>query len=185
MAAATGLLVLDMQNDIMGFQPKETLPGVIGVIGQLVHAAREAGVPVIYTRVAFRPTYLDALPQLPALKQYRMLDETQPGSAIIDELAPQPSDVVVLKRRVSAFYNTDLDLVLRALGIGTLIYTGISTDRVVESTARAASDRDYRNIVVSDGCAAATPERHRAALDSIADFFGEVATSQAVLSRFS
>ena len=179
MTTGVALHVLDMQNDILGFQPdKAKVQEVVATIGHMASWARKAKIPVIYSRVAYRSTYIDTLPQLPAIKEYRMLDETQSGSAVIDELAPQDGDIVIVKRRINAFYNTDLELVLRALKVNTLLYTGISTARVVESTARAASDRDFRNIVVSDACSADTPEKHQNALDSIADFFGEVTSAQ-------
>lgn len=176
MATNTALLVLDMQNDVMKFQPAETLPLLFDRISRVIAWARNGNIPVIYSRVAYRSSYVDTLPQLPAIKEYHLLDETQPGSAVVEALKPQDNDVSIIKRRVSAFYNTDLELVLRSLGVRTLLYTGVSTARVVESTARCASDRDFRNIVISDGCAADTPEKHENALKSIQDFFGTVMT---------
>ncbi|WP_425417609.1 cysteine hydrolase family protein [Oricola indica] len=182
MAEGVALLVLDMQNDIMGFQDKDALPAVVATIGRLLSWARSSRVPVIYSRVAFRPGYVDALPQLPTVKTYGILDETKPGSDVIDELAPQEGDIVVVKRRVGAFYNTELELVLRSLGIGTLLLAGVSTDRVVESTVRDASDRNFRNIVVSDGCTSSTDGRHKSALESIAGFFGEVMSADEAMT---
>jgi len=88
---------------------------------------------------------------------------------------------VIDKKKVCAFHGTDLELILRALGVQVLL----STDRVVESTVRDASDRGFRNVVVSDACASSTPQRHHAALDSIADFFGEVMTSDQAMQAFS
>lgn len=185
MAAGVALLVLDAQNDIMGFQDQESLPGMIATTARLAGWARASGIPVIYSRVAFRSSYIDVLPQLPSVKDYRILNEVERGSAVIDDLAPQVSDIVVVKRRVCAFHGTDLDLVLRALGVGVILYAGVSTDRVVESTVRDASDRGYRNIVISDACASSTPQRHRASLESIADFFGEVMTADQAIQALS
>lgn len=185
MVAGVALLVLDTQNDIMGFQDQGSLPGMIAATARLAAWARASGVPVIYSRVAFRSSYIDVLPQLPSVKDYGILNENGSGSAVIDALAPQAQDIVIVKRRVGAFHGTDLELVLRALGVQVLLYTGVSTDRVVESTVRDASDRGFRNVVISDACASSTPQRHHAALDSIADFFGEVMTSDQAMQAFS
>lgn len=185
MVAGVALLVLDAQNDIMGFQDQNSSPGMIAATDRLAVWARASGVPVIYSRVAFRSSYIDVLPRLPSIKDYGILNEGERGSAVIDALAPQDTDIVVVKRRVGAFHGTDLELMLRALGVQVLLYTSVSTDRVVESTVRDASDRGFRNIVMSDACASSTPQRHQAALDSVAEFFGEVMTSDQAMKAFS
>lgn len=185
MTGGAALLVLDAQNDIMGFQHKESVPAMLATTVRLVSWARETGIPVVFSRVAFRSSYVDVLPQLQAVKDYRILNEAERGSAIVDELAPQDGDVVIVKRRVNAFYNTDLELVLRALEVRTLLFAGVSTDRVVELTIREASDRGFRNIVISDACASSSPKRHGAALEFIADFFGDVKTADEAVNELS
>jgi nicotinamidase-related amidase len=188
MAKGAALLVLDMQNDIVNFHGKnEHLTHLIENIKDFAAWARSHDIPVIHSRVAFRAGYLDAPPHhIPLLRERRILDETQPGSWFIEELAPQQGDIVLPpRRRVDAFYNTDLEVVLRRLQVHTLLFTGMSTARVVESTARAASDRDYRAIILSDGCSADTREKHENALKSIADFFGQVMTIEAAKKAFA
>lgn len=182
MASGAALLILDMQNDIRQFHGKpEELKQLIGNIKSLADWARSAGITVIHSRVAFRPSYVDCMPHAAAfLKERNMLNESLPGSASIPELAPQPGDIDIVRRRVSAFYNTDLEVVLRGLKANTLLLTGMSTARVVESTARDANDRDYNAIVVSDCCDADTHEKHENALKAIADFFGKVMTAEEV-----
>ena len=186
MATGVALLILDMQNDICNFHGRnEGLQRLIGSIRSFSDWARTAKIPHIYSRVAYRPSYVDGMPRVPFVKERHLLDETQPGSWFIDELAPRDADIVVTRRRVSAFYNTDLEVVLKGLTINTLLFTGMSTARVVESTAREASDRDYRAVVISDACSADTQEKHENALKSIADFFGEVMTMEAAKKAFA
>jgi nicotinamidase-related amidase len=93
--------------------------------------------------------------------------DDDPATQIHDALAPQPSDVVVTKRRVSAFAGSDLDLVLRSLDVRALVLTGIATSGVVLSTLRQAADLDFDLTVLRDGCADADPEVHRVLLDKV------------------
>jgi len=85
-------------------------------------------------------------------------------------------DVVVTKHRFNAFHNTDLDTILRANGIRSLVFSGCVSNVCVESTARDAFMRDYYVIVTSDGTAAYTAESHNATLSNIDKYFGEVST---------
>jgi nicotinamidase-related amidase len=82
-------------------------------------------------------------------------------------VAPQQGDIVVIKRRVSAFTGSDLEVVLRGLGIGTLVLTGISTSGVVLSTLRQAADLDYQLVVLSDACLDLDSEVHRVLTEKI------------------
>ncbi len=82
-----------------------------------------------------------------------------------------------MKRRTGAFYMTDLELVLRGMGVTTLIVTGMSTARAVESTVREAHNRDYGCVVVSDACLADTPQLHEHALESMGDWFATIVTT--------
>lgn len=77
------------------------------------------------------------------------------GTEFAEVVSPVPGDIVLVKHRVSAFYVTNLDLLLRARGIRDLYIAGVSTDLAVEAAARDAHDRDYNVIVLSDCCAAA------------------------------
>jgi nicotinamidase-related amidase len=83
------------------------------------------------------------------------------------EVAPEPGDVIVTKKRVSAFAGSDLDLVLGAGGIDSLVLTGIATSGVVLSTVRQAADLDFRLTVLSDGCLDADPEVHRVLTEKV------------------
>src|SRR5262249_22753407 len=91
-------------------------------------------------------------------------------------VAPRPGDLVVTKRRVSAFTGSDLDVVLRGLGAGTLVLTGIATSGVVLSTLRQAADLDYGLTVLADACLDADPEVHRVLTEKVFPRQAEVST---------
>jgi nicotinamidase-related amidase len=93
--------------------------------------------------------------------------EGDPGSAIHPAVAPVVGDVIVTKRRVSAFTGSDLEVVLRAADVDHLVLTGIATSGVVLSTLRQAADLDYRLTVLADGCLDADPEVHRVLTEKV------------------
>jgi nicotinamidase-related amidase len=95
------------------------------------------------------------------------MDESTDATAIHPAVAPQPGDVVVTKRRVSAFAGSDLDVVLRAGGIDALALCGIATSGVVLSTLRQAADMDFELTVLRDACADRDPEVHSVLLDKV------------------
>lgn len=162
-ARRTAVLVMDFQNDIVDMLPSNEREPLLDRAASLVAAARQSGLPVIYVVVRFR----DGYPEVPAgsrfafLKQTGRLREGSPGAEIHARVAPKPGDVVVAKRRVGAFSTTDLETVLRAKSVDTLVLAGISTSGVVLSTVRWAADKDYQLAVVSDACADLDPEVHR------------------------
>ena len=89
------------------------------------------------------------------------------GTTFHPKLDVQPEDKIIIKHRVSAFYNTDLETILHANNIETLIISGVATNNAVELTAREAHDRDYRIVIIEDACATMTDEAHRASLNSL------------------
>jgi biuret amidohydrolase len=157
--------------------------GVLDTVSRLFAGARAAGCVVAHTRVCFRAGYADMVANAPLYEGVRasggLIDGT-PGAEVVDELAPQPSDIVVGHNRVSGFADTSLDLLLRARGVDTLLMTGVATNITVESTARYGSDLGYRVVVVSDCCVTDTDAAHRASLDTLR-VLAEVATSDQVL----
>src|SRR5581483_5969836 len=123
---------------------------------------------VIYVRVAFRPGYPEVSPRNQAfsgLAQRGALIDGETG--VHSAVAPEEGDVIVTKKRVSAFAGSDLDVVLRAQQIRALALTGIATSGVVLSTLRAAADMDYELTVLSDGCADRDPDVHRILLEKV------------------
>jgi nicotinamidase-related amidase len=140
-------------------------------------AAREADVDVIHVRVAFR----DGYPDVAASNKFFVatvanLDFTEgsAGTAVHPGLEPRESDIVVLKKRVSAFAGSDLELVLRSRGVRELVLAGVTTSGVVLSTLRAAADLDYGLTVLADGCADGDDEVHRLLLERVFPAHAEV-----------
>jgi nicotinamidase-related amidase len=165
-SSPSALLVMDVQNSIV---ERFGDAGVLERAAAAVAAARAAGVRVIYVRVAFRPGHPEVSPRN---KSFAALSESggfadEHATAIHPAVAPEPGDVVVTKRRVSAFAGSDLDVVLRAGAVEELVLCGIATSGVVLSTLRAAADLDYRLTVLRDACADRDPEVHRVLTDKV------------------
>ncbi len=114
-----------------------------------------------------------------------MCIEGSPESEIHPELTPLPSEKVVLKHRYSAFYNTDLETVLRCLKVEDIVISGVMTNMCCESTARDAYNRDYRVFFPVDGTGSINEEMHLASLMNLAFGFAYVTTSEAISEQFS
>lgn len=158
------LLLMDIQTAIVHRYGDST--DLIKRLNQAIDGARQASAAVIFVRIAFRPGYPEANT---ANRTFRAIvrgagdnfTEESSETQLHQQLHRQPEDPVVLKKRVSAFAGSDLEILLRSLHLTHLVLTGISTSGVVLSTLREASDRDYQLTVLSDGCADADEEVHR------------------------
>ncbi|MFT3966487.1 MAG: cysteine hydrolase [Sphingobium sp.] len=168
-------LVMDMMNDLVdengfskasyGVQVKER--GVLENTAAAIAAARAAGIGIGYVRVGFSPDYREAPAASPIFSGARKNGIFQFGSwgtEVHASLAPQEGDFDIRKHRVSPFYGTSLEPILRANGIERLVLSGVSTNGVVHSGARDGHDRDYECIILEDCCAGVTPEEHRDAI---------------------
>jgi nicotinamidase-related amidase len=172
----TALLLMDVQPEIV-----DRIGGSAALTGRLAEAAaaaRTAGVRVIYVKVGFREGHPEVSRRNPTFSRLSELGGFVEGvsSTIHEAVAPEPGDVVVTKRRVSAFAGSDLDVVLRAGMIQELVLTGIATSGVVLSTLRQAADLDFSLTVLSDGCADADDEVHRVLTEKVFPRQAEVLT---------
>jgi nicotinamidase-related amidase len=159
---ATVLLVMDVQRGVVERFADD--PGYLPRLHRAVAAARASGIPVVYVTVGFRPGHPEVSARnrsFSAVASAGRFADGDPAAEIHPAVAPGPGDLVVTKRRVSAFTGSDLDVLLRGLGAGTLVLTGIATSGVVLSTLRQAADLDYRLVVLADGCLDADPEVHQ------------------------
>jgi nicotinamidase-related amidase len=167
--ADSALLVMDIQTFILARMGDSK--DLINALKEAIGKARAAGIPVIYVGVAFRK----GLPEISTNnKSFSAIRNNAAQLAVMEEpvaihpsVAPLPGDIVVTKRRISAFTGSDLEVVLRALHIGRLVLTGIATGGVVLSTLREAADKDYRLTVLSDGCADTDSEVHSLLLSKV------------------
>jgi nicotinamidase-related amidase len=172
------LLVIDMQRYFVDPKGAAFLPGaqaVLGNVQRLIRAFRAAGRPVIYTRHVHHPDRLDA--GIMAQWWGDMIMEGTPDSEIYHALAPLENEKVVTKHRYSAFYNTDLELILRVLKTEDLALCGVMTNLCCESTARDAFHRDFRVFFHADATATDTEEMHMASLLNLSFGFSFVTTA--------
>ncbi|MEU3988841.1 isochorismatase family cysteine hydrolase [Streptomyces platensis] len=160
--ANTALLVMDVQQDVVDIADDGS--GYLPRLRRAIDGARSAGIPVIYVVIGLRPGHPDVGPRnrvLTSIVQAGLFTEGAPGTAIHEDVAPQQDDTVVTKRRASAFSGSDLDVVLRARGIDSLVLTGIATSGVVLHTLCQANDQDFGLTVLADACLDTDPEVHQ------------------------
>jgi nicotinamidase-related amidase len=161
---------MDLQAGLVSIYVKD--PDFVNRAAGVLKLARSAGVLVVHVRVAFRPNLPEVssrnlvLGAIKASPQHRKLFEGAAG-AIHQAVAPEGDEVVITKHRVSAFAGTELDLILRAHDIDTLVLFGIATSGVVLSTLLHAADGDYRLFVVKDCCADLDQDLHANLVDKL------------------
>src|SRR5262245_25530344 len=203
----TALVVVDMQNafaskggmlDIAGIDISGA-QAVIRSIQTLLSAARSATIPIVYLQMGFKPDLsnsggpespnwhkelaLRMMSCRPELKGKLLIEGTWDFD-VVDELKPQPADLVIVKTRYSGFARTALDSELRARGVRYLLFVGIATNVCVESTLRDAFFLDYWPVLVSDAAmAAGPPGMHEASLFNVESFFGWTVSTQELLSH--
>ncbi len=159
----TALLVMDMQMGVIAIAPAAA--GILGNVAKAIATARRNNIPVIYVVVGFR----NGVPEVSetstksfaARKAHFSTINMDEFMKIHPDLAPAEGEVTVVKRRVSAFTGSDLEVLLRSFNIKHLVLTGIATSGVVLSTLREAADKDYTITVLSDCCADRDEEVHR------------------------
>jgi nicotinamidase-related amidase len=148
----------------------------------VLRSAREHGMPVILVQVGFRPGMPEVSARNKLFAAVKSSPQHQaffqgPSGAWHPALGPEPDDIVVTKRRVGAFAGTDLEIVLRAKQIHTLVLFGIATSGVVLSTLLEAFDADYRLVVISDCCADLDAKLHDALLNLLFPSRADVITA--------
>lgn len=159
---------MDMQSSILGSLPDVT--PLVSNIKQAIKTARENQIPVIYIVVGFRqgmPEVSKNNKAFSAIKQHMANVNMQEWMTIHPDLAPQEQDIVITKKRFSAFMGSDLEVVLRSHDIEHLVLAGISTSGVVLSTLREAADKDYKLTVIEDCCADGDLEVHQLLMNKV------------------
>lgn len=162
------LLLMDLQQDVL--QRHGASGDYIDRVLAVQRRALDAGLLVVLVQVAFRPGHPEVAPTnggFSAVKSADRLVLGAPGTGIDDAIARDPRQVVVTKRRISAFAGSDLSYVLAGHGATHLVLAGIASSGVVLSTVREASDRDYRLTVLEDCCLDNDPEVHRVLMERV------------------
>ncbi|MFT4214914.1 MAG: isochorismatase family cysteine hydrolase [Microbacterium sp.] len=197
MTERTALIMIDMQNmylqqerrSALGWPPIWNFEPVVAECAELLAAARAAGMPVIYTRQTSRADGADATPSMRRLLSDASVDDESPigaevdwGSQILDAVAPQPGDIVIEKHRWDAFFNTDLDPILRNLDVTRLIVAGLQTNVCVETTSRTGMMKNFDVAVPEDAVSTDGESLHHNGLDSLRVLYVEVAPWRELLS---
>jgi len=185
---SAALVIQDLQNDTIteggafaesGAPAHAKSQNVVENVKGLAEACRRAGVPVIHVWYIVEqgaPGLKQNAPLFQGVKEANGLVRGTWGAAPADGLEPQEGDHVVEKMRMNGFYDTRLDILLRGLGVETLVITGAWTNMSIEHTARHAADAGYRPVVASDGTSTTSDEWHNAALNYALQNVGPVAT---------
>ena len=181
------LLVMDVQHGVVA-RFHGSVDVLLERIAAVIGVARDASVTVVYVRIAFREGAPEVSARNRSLSEIARLAEfgaDDGASRIHPAVEPHPRDPVVIKKRVSAFAGSDLEVLLRSLEVETLILSGIATGGVVLSTLRDAADRDYRILVLSDCCLDGDAEVHRVLIEKVFPRQAEVLTGKAFANRLS
>lgn len=180
----TALMVVDMQEFFLDpDSPTFTCGGlaILDNVRGLIDRFRSAGLPVLFTQHVHHPDGMDA--GIMGWWWEGMCLEGSPESEIHESISPLPDEKVIPKHRYSAFYNTDLETVLRVLKLEDLVISGVMTNMCVESTTRDAYYRDYRVLLPADATGSINEEMHVASLLNLAFGFAWVTDTQTILSQ--
>jgi len=196
----TAMIVVDMENDFVAAgAPMETPAGqqMLPTLKRALAFCRQVGIRIIYTTHAHRRDGCDMglFDDLwPPIASRAGLVDGEPGIEIYPEIGPQGNDIVIKKHRYSGFYGTDLEIVLRGLGVDTVIITGVTTENCCHATARDAMFRDYKVVFLSDATgtfdypdvgqgAMSAQEVHRATLVILSVSTADVMTAEEFIAR--
>ncbi len=164
----TALLVMDMQDGILPRLPKSA--NVINNAAKAIANARSKNIRIIFVVVGFRPgapeTSINNKSFSPGRGNYSNINMDE-FMKVNTALVPLAGEITVVKRRVSAFTGSDLEVILRAQNIQQLVLAGIATSGVVLSTVREAADKDYQISVLADCCADGDDEVHRVLMTKV------------------
>lgn len=170
------LICIDFVNEMVSQGGKLTGKGYLAFVEKnntlqnvqsLQKIFRNSGQDIYHVKITFSESYIEHPTRSPLFgkaKEFKALQAGSWGSDFNETISPLNEEKVIIKRRVSAFYGTDLEIVLKSNGIDTIYLCGVATDLAVESTARDAHDRDFNVIIVSDCCAAASEDDHNKSL---------------------
>jgi nicotinamidase-related amidase len=177
------VLIMDYQKAVVdGFATDQEV--LLKRAAQVLGSARSAGLKIVYIVVGFRPGYPEVSPRNVNFNAVRQSGRfhNEPGTEVHPAVAPQSGDIVVTKHRVGGFPGTDLDMILRANNIETLVMFGIATSGVVLSTLRHAADADYQLVVIKDCCSDRDPEVHRVLTEKVFSRQAKVITAAEFLA---
>jgi nicotinamidase-related amidase len=178
----TALVLIDLQNDFLhpqGWYAKSGIDvshmrRVIEPTKELVGQARQAGLPIVWTRHGFREETAGVFFALrPFLREGGLRVGTW-GHDVYEEFTVEAQDYVSHKSRLSAFYNTDLEVILRGVNADTVLFTGVLTNQCVAASSKDANFRDFKPVVIADCTGTTMPRLHEPALEMMRVGWAEV-----------
>ncbi len=188
--STSALLVLHYQNGLVredgvfafsGSAAQVVKHGCIEKTSTVLAAARGAGLPVFYVNIEYRPGFPELKkPTYPLIESIQERNAFLRGSwdaAVPEELEPADGDIVVINFNSSAFSHTDLDCMLRAMGVTRLYLAGIATNWIVESTARNGAELGFDITVLADCCQGFSDELHDFAIEKTLPYYATIARS--------
>jgi nicotinamidase-related amidase len=178
------LIVIDMLRDFLTSWERERKERLVNSVKQLVTVMRDSSLPVIWVRQEFEPDLRDAFPEMRA-KGIRITIRGTPGCEILPELGAAPSDVVIVKKRYSAFYGTTLDETLARLGPDAIILAGINTHACIRTTAIDAYQRDWPVILAEDCIDSYDREHHEISLRYMKDKVAALMSNEEIRSALN
>ena len=174
------LLIIDFINDIVHPEGKishaaERIKNnkTMQHANQAITWARKHNILIAHIKVGFDTAYINCpenSPMFSGAKQHGALKLGEWGTEFHEKMDVQPQDSIIIKHRVNAFYNTDIETLLHAQHIDTIIICGVTTNYAVEHTARDAHDREYNVVIIADACEAVNQNAHDATLASLSRF---------------
>ncbi|GFN20934.1 hypothetical protein AtubIFM55763_001047 [Aspergillus tubingensis] len=173
------LLLLDIQNGIVN--RLENTTQYLQTLSTVTQAARNAQLDIIHVVTAFRAGHPECNPRnlsVARAKEMGAFRNNDESTQVHPAVAPRDEEPIVTKYRVSAFTSTELDLILRSMGITEVVMAGLITSGAVLSTVRAAADLDYSVTVLEDGCMDLDPEVHRVLMEKVFTRQGRVVSSK-------
>ena len=186
---AACLLVVDMQNEFLdkgGAVFFHYATEIVPNLKRILLASRKASIPAVFTGHVHEDPSRDGgltAQWWPEIKRGESLIKGTRGVEVFDKVRPRKDEKIVWKHRYSAFYNTDLEIILRGMQVKDLIITGVLTNVCCESTARDAFFRDFRVFFVADATATTEPEFHIASLKNLAYGFAMILTTEEMLGQ--
>lgn len=175
------LIVIDMLNDFLADWEPGRRQSLAEAINELVHIMRGHSNPIIWVRQEFEPDLRDAFPEMKAKGIHINIKGTT-GCEIVPELAPAISDTVIVKKRYSAFFGTELDEILAELRPDAIVLAGINTHACIRTTAIDAYQRDWAVVLALDCIDSYDREHHEVSLRYMRDKLARVMTNPEIES---
>jgi biuret amidohydrolase len=182
----TALVIVDMQHDFLDDGAPCQVPQgrkIVPALQRLLEECRALKVPIIHVHTVWRKDGAD-VPPFTTSEEFKVrgLREGEPGTAIIPQLRPQGNEYVVVKKRYSGFFQTDLELLLRSLKITYVVVTGVATGFCVRATVQDACYRDFIPVVPRECVISDTEQEHLQSLLDIQKGFGQVKSADEVMA---